>query len=157
MYLARLLLFIQYLFTAFIIIVFLAFVVVVLGIRSVVHSRPIGLHRRFRYFKLLAFRIRLDIHDGDVFLTMVAESINAAGTIAALVTVVAFDDNLYIASVIRGSIVFVKQVRHVHQLSQQNSLSSQLNSEAKQTTLNRAGRTQIQNKRGESSEAAREC
>ena len=108
----------------------------------------IGLHRRFRF--------RLDIHDGDIFLTMVAESINAASTIAALVTVVAFDDNFHIASVIRGSIVFVKQVRHVHQLSQQNSLSSQLNSEAKQMTLNQAGRTQIQNKRGESSEAARE-
>ena len=76
---------------------------------------------------------------------MVAESINAAGTIAALVTVVAFDDNFHIASVICGSIVFVKQVRHVHQLSQQSSLSSQLNSEAKQTTLNQVGRTQIQN------------
>ena len=81
---------------------------------------------------------------------MVAESINAASTIAALVTVVAFDDNFHITSVIRGSIVFVKQVRHVHQLSQQNSLSSQLNSEAKQMTLNQTGTTQIQNKRGES-------
>ena len=92
---------------------------------------------------------------------MVAESINAAGTIAGLVTVVAFDDNFHIASVICGSIVFVKQVRHVHQLSQQNNLSSQLNTEAIlgyiQTILNQAGRTQIQNKRGESSEAAREC